>query len=90
MIAPISVRLVVTTEERMASCLLRRLCVAAESDPPSVMSTRTMRPVVDKSTRHGESAISRLSKEVLAAPAFDPLVAMDARASVRSVRRGVP
>src|SRR6185312_13289409 len=54
--APISVRLVVSMLERMASCLLRRLATVGVSS--SAISTRMARPVVDRYTRNGVSAIS--------------------------------
>ena len=86
--APISVRLVVRTSERRASCLLRRTARGAASVSPaaaSPRSTRSTRPVVERSTRHETSASS------ITGPALrDPVVAMLGAASVRRVRLGVP
>ena len=84
--APISDRLVVTIDDRMASCLVRRAVRAGNSEATSDRSTRMARPVVDRKTRQGVSAISSTAAAALAAT----VVPTGGRASVRSVRRGVP
>ena len=63
MIAPSSPRIVDETVERMASCRLRRPLRAVISPP----STRTVRPVVESTTKVGPSAISKAGPPVAAA-----------------------
>ena len=84
--APISLRLEVSTRERMASCLLRLLGgVSVISSAPSGKSTRAMRPLELSSTVQATSASSRFAPLALLARA----VTVPLPASVRTVRRGV-
>ena len=77
--------LVVSIAVRTASWELRRTVCSGVPGASVGRSTRTARPVVESSTRHGTSAISSTGAERrLAAPATL------GAASVRSVRRGVP
>ncbi len=86
--APISARLVVSSVERMASCLLRRagglMRRAARRGRREGRRARCG-PVALRNTRHGTSATSST-----AAARFAAAPAMLGRASVSSVRRGVP
>ncbi len=73
--------------DRIASCLLRRFAPGRPA-PSGGRSTRIARPVVDRYTRHGASAIS--SSGAGARVDREAVVATEARSSVSSVRRGVP
>ncbi len=79
--APTSVRVVVASDARIASCLLRRAGTVI-LDPASA-STRTARPVVDTSSTVGASAICRSADDLVERT-------FGGAALSSMVRRGVP
>ena len=86
--APMSPRVVVSTAERIASCFERR---AGGTTPPlgasATSSARTMRPVAERKTRHGASAICRSGAAAARARAWSDGPAVEEQRAARSAVR---